>query len=202
VTGGVPSYELELTFDKVNGPFSIAITDAPVNQSNFTGEGGTFNSNFPNYRCVPIAGGNGLDGGCVQFELADGANPAAPPPDASSTTWDNTGTNGYTVVFDWAAPTDGAFPDAPGGRIRVLRATSESDGIYNLDITIPGSYTTCGPLDNCPDPGIGGFGKSFSTTDFTIAQAPLPEPTSIALVTTGLVGLLYRRRSRKDRSHS
>jgi hypothetical protein len=123
--------------------------------------------------CVPIAG----PGQCVDFT-------------ATTTAVAPTDFDFYRVTVDWTFPTDPTFPNTGGHRVEILE--SHAGGPF-VDITIPGSYS---PFIT-PDPGISGQSDSFS--DYTIVDATVPEPATLALLGSGLTGLLMRRYRRRQR---
>lgn len=162
-------YQFTVSFDNVLQPFTVDVTadDAP-NVSNLP----------PGYVCVPINGGTN----CILF--------TATPNGVEGVHW----AGGFDVFIAWNTDTNALYPNTPTdqsglGRIRILHSTGST---FN-DITQPNSYcTTCGV-----DPGIGGQADNFS--DFIVAQtgSPVPEPTSLLLLGSGVSALLLRRRQRR-----
>jgi hypothetical protein len=127
--------------------------------------------------CVPIGG----PGDCVDFL-------------ATTTAVKGTDYNFYTVTIDWVFDTNFTFPNDGGHQIELLE--SHAGGPF-LNITIPGSYFPGCPEELiCGDPGISGQSDSFS--NYTVIDTTAPEPATLALLGTGLTGLLmrYRRRQR------
>lgn len=188
-SGGLPTetfdfgaYKVVLSFETPSGPtFLVSITD------NITTQGALDESSrlteFPGFTCVPIA--DGINN-CVDFEVTlFGGAPLLSGP--------NTFTGFFDMTIAWLANTDGTFPNVPGDRIRILHNEGEiaGDG-FDSDITTIGSY-----LSGSIDPAIGGRDDNFQS--FLVAQAPtdaVPEPATLLLVTSGVSGLLYRRRRR------
>jgi hypothetical protein len=125
--------------------------------------------------CVPIAG----PGQCVDFA-------------ATTTAVKPTDFDFYDVTVLWSFPTDSNFPNTGGHQVELLE--SHAGGPF-VNITIPGSYSAgASPLG---DPGISGQSDSFS--HYTVVDA-VPEPATVALLGSGLAGLLMRYRRRISRA--
>jgi hypothetical protein len=143
-------------------------------------------TNFPGYLCVPIDPTEPTGNPCVDFVVT------APLPNTD--TW----TGFYDVTIAWDFDTDPTFPDFPGDRIRILHDEGGVPGDQFIsDITTEGSYFSG------IDPAIGGRDDNFQS--LMVFQAPLatdavPEPATLFLVTTGVSGLLYRRRRKRQDS--
>ncbi len=168
----------------VIGGFEITMGAVPTDQSQVAGR---FPS--PDFSCVPIAGlGPGQN--CVEFVIL-----SAPPQQGVNFTGD------YRIDIVWFAPTDDDFPDAPGGRIRLLHNSSLVPGNGFADITIPGSYFggNC-IIGTCPeDPGIGGRDNDFQSFIVAHSATEVPEPATLMLVGSGLAGAIAARRRRRVR---
>lgn len=189
--GGTPTsrlfffgpYALVLDFGAfgggVIGGFDVTFNDVHTNQANLQPllpDGAV---------CVPIAG-LGSGDNCIVFSILG-------PIPAQGVNF----TGDYRMDITWLALTDDAFPDAPGGRVRLLHDSSLVPGnFFGSDITIPGSYFA----DPCDlfvcDPGIGGRDNNFQ--NFVIVQVAVPEPATIVLVASGIGGVWYRRRRRRN----
>jgi hypothetical protein len=188
------AYSFDLTFDHTYGAFDVTVNVTEYLLGQFPSSKLV---SFPGYTCVPIMGGTT----CVEFEVL------APLP--STNTW----LGDFHIFITWAADTNGAYPNDPGNRIRILHARGDDcpegntagcapNGLpnYDTDITDEGSYCPlCTPPVIPNDAGIGGTDNNFQ--NFTVVQAPeVPEPTTLLLLGSGVSALLYRRRrQRQDR---
>jgi hypothetical protein len=176
-------YEFRLNFENLFAfaGFNVTVNNLPANQASTNPR----LSSFPGYLCVPID--PSVPGApCVDFDVD--------APDPGPFTW----TGFYDIFISWDAPTDGTFPNSPGDRIRILHNRGDVPGNgFDTDITTPGSYFAG------IDPAIGGRDDNFQT--FMVLQRPataaaVPEPATLFLVTTGVSGLLYRRRRKRQAS--
>jgi hypothetical protein len=174
-------YKLRLFFENLAflAGFAVTVEDLPTNQA-------TVGSRLPaGHVCVPMLDPSSTLNPCVEFDVD--------APDPGSGTW----TGDYDITIAWDFNTDPTFPDTPGGRIRLLHDSSLLPGnAFASDITTNGSY-----FSGTVDPAIGGRDDNFQS--FIVTQngnAAVPEPATLFLVTSGVGGLLYRRRRKKQDS--
>src|SRR5262245_34610095 len=194
------NYSFELFFEDPSGPeFNVRVTDNITTQDDLTEEGRLNKPAVQGYVCVPIANG---DDSCVDFavtRVVNGVEEALLPGDDTFAIG-----SFYSVTIRWDAVTDFDFPNDPGNRIRIIhnRGDQPGDG-YDTDITTEGSYQGSLLELSFDDPAIGGRDDNFQS--LLVAQRPLttdavPEPATLFLVTTGVGGLLYRRRRKNQDS--
>ena len=169
-------YDFRLFFENLAmfSDFNVTVDNQVTNQ----GAVAPRLTNFPGYLCVPLDPGVPANP-CVDFFVT------APGPGP------NTWTGFYDITITWDADTNGAFPNSPGNRIRILHNRGDVPGNgFDTDITTPGSYFSGF------DPGLDGRDNNFQS--FLVAQAtPVPEPATLLLVSTTVSGLLYHRRRRR-----
>jgi hypothetical protein len=176
-------YEFRLNFENLAtfADFLVIVNNVPANQASVNPRLGS----FAGFLCVPLD--PSVPGApCVDF--------AVTAPDPGPFTW----TGFYDIFISWDANTDPAFPNTPGDRIRILHNEGSIPGNgFDSDITTPGSYSSG------LDPAIGGRDdnfQSFMVTQRPVATDVVPEPATLFLVTTGVSGLLYRRRRKRHDS--
>jgi len=196
-----PTYKVALGFDEVHGSFDVEIIAHELDETAALAKLAL----FPGFRPVPI--GSNPSAPFIDFEVIDHSNGPCVrvnPTDCTSSninTWVSQGSRGpsadlgYNLRIYWTANTDPGFPHP-----HVFHADGDSD-VYNRDISDPNfPYTTdipkCSIFDcEVVDPAAGGRDDMFTT--FGLADASVPEPTSLLLLGSGISGWLYRRRRQK-----
>lgn len=194
-----PSYKVALAFDEVIGEFEVTITATELTEAQALAKMAA----FPGFRPVPIGSTPGTP--FIDFNVSAPAPCTTDAECAGANTWrsdsdpDTRGPgvpSGYELRIYWTKDTDSMGFTNP----RVLHATGGND-VYDHDITDPGfPYTTeipkCSIFDcELVDPAAGGRDDMFTT--FGLADASVPEPTSLLLLGSGISGWLYRRRRQK-----
>lgn len=201
-----PTYKIGLQFDTTFGGFSVIIDDVAFTEAAMLAK----LTAFPGFQPVPI--GSNPAAPFIEFQVT-APTPCfvSPTNDCSnaSNTWLSEGARGqfadqgYDMRFYWLADTDAMFPDP-----HVLHNTGDDDQLYDIDMTVDGSYSTLGHCDvfvcigsldkPAGDPAVGGRDDMFN--GFTLADPtnPVPEPASLLLIGSGISGLLYRRRRRNQ----
>jgi hypothetical protein len=182
-------YELRLFFENLADLafFQVTVDNQITNQaavaSRLTGPG--LGGNV----CVPIDLPNQPGDPCVDFVIT------APGPNGPNDPGQDTWTGFYDVFIAWDFNTDPTFPNTPGDRIRILHNRGDVPGNgFDTDITTPGSYFSGF------DPAIGGRDDNFQSLIVTQNGNAVPEPATLFLVTSGISGLLYRRRRKRHDS--
>ena len=176
-----PDYTFELAFSGLaaNADFTVTVDDNVTTQADVLDEGRLNNNSlFNGYTCVPIADGIS---DCVDFSVT-GA------PEKGPATYDF-----FDITVRWFPNTNGLFSNEPGNRIRILhnRGDVEGEG-FDTDITF-------GPYDpgcfEC-DPSIGGRDDNFQSFMVFQATEAVPEPATMFLLGSGLIGAIHQRRRR------
>jgi hypothetical protein len=187
-------YKVGLDFFGVTDDFQLTVDDSvPVEGSPPTQEefDALVDPSLGSYECVALVAPTSEDSGCRIFSFVT---------DTGQEPWNN-----YEVFFSWLFNSESLYPngtDPEGsvpGQVRVLQAPGEST-LFTVDqclaavaeeLNYPGCFYQTGLIDPAIKSGDTAFSGELAVAWTATA---VPEPTSIALLGTGLAGLLYRKR--------
>ncbi len=187
--GGTEIYRFELAFQGLDPftSFSVTIDDVAMDLTEFN----TRAALFPGYVPIPLVDPDGplaTAGPYRDFQVF------APGPGL----WDS-----YTFFIHWTYDSHTTGYAATDDTIGVLHDIGNplnenylpNGNLYDEDM--------CIEFDNCDydeDPGNRGGDTDFASVTNTIA--PVPEPSSLILLATGVSGILYRRCRRRQQSEA
>lgn len=169
-------YTFEITGSPVT-TFDLDVMDHVTTQSALVRDG--FMGGYPDLTCVPTFG----PGQCGLFDVTVIDPPAE---------WED----GYRVEIVWWPNSDPWSQPPSGSFVTILQARDGTGGVFGNELTEI-TYERW-PTPGGDDPAIGGKGDGFSRFGVfgRSAGSAVPEPASMVLVGTALVGAAYRMRRR------
>ena len=165
---------IEVAITAVTNPFSLAVTATDLTQADFKSQSGS----FPNRLCLGYAD----NGDCLEYTVA-------PTP--------LTGATGpIQITISWLKNTN---PTTASPLIIQAEGTAafSSQLLNQTYFPCGGSFTTC-PTD-FDDPSDTGTTDNFSRFVESFTPSTVPEPATLVLLGSGLVGAVSRSRRRRQR---